>query len=139
MSRNPIIAAVLSSPVAHLNTHLKDLEESGKLSRVSKYGNVKTVEQGIKFDSKKEAERYGQLKMMLKAGLIGFLKMQEEFQLHANGEKIASYFADFNYIKTDTGEKIVEDVKSKATRKIPVYRLKKKLMKACHGIKILEV
>jgi len=42
MSRNPIIAAVLSSPVAHLNTHLKDIEESGNLSRVSKYGALKS-------------------------------------------------------------------------------------------------
>ena len=39
MSKNPIIQAVLSSPCAHLNKHLEDITE---VSRISKYGNLKT-------------------------------------------------------------------------------------------------
>jgi len=34
---------------------------------------------------------------------------------------------------------VIEDVKSPVTRKLPAYRLKKRLMLACHGITIVEV
>ena len=36
-----------------------------------KYHNTKTVADGIKFDSKLEAERYAQLKILERAGVIG--------------------------------------------------------------------
>jgi len=47
---------------------------------------------------------------------------------------IGSYRADFTYVNED-GQPIVEDVKGFRT---PVYRLKKKLMRALYGIEILE-
>ena len=81
-----------------------------------KYGNQKVVVDGIEFDSKKEARRYQELKIRVMAKEIWDLKLQEEFELIVNGVKVASYFADFTY-QTGFG-KVVEDVKSTATRKI---------------------
>jgi hypothetical protein len=46
---------------------------------------------------------------------------------------ISGFKADFVYIRD--GQEIVEDVKGRLT---DVYKLKKKLMKACHQISILE-
>lgn len=107
---------------------------SPKIAR-SKYGNVKTVVDGIQFDSKKEATRYCQLKLLQKAGKISDLRLQPKFDLVVCGTKICRYIADFEYI--ENGLVIVEDVKSTAT-KTQVYRLKNKLMKAVLKIEILE-
>ena len=68
-----------------------------------------------------------------KAGEIDELARQVRFRLDVNGVHVAVYVADFTYVRD--GERITEDVKGAIT---PVYRLKKKLMKACHGIEILE-
>lgn len=103
----------------------------------SKYGNKKTEIDGIIFDSAKEAKRYVELRYLLKAGELKYLERQVEFELQVNGEKVASYFADFVYGKN--GKMIVEDVKSRFTKGLAVYRLKKKLMLQCHGIQIQEV
>lgn len=105
--------------------------------KAPKYGNQKTVIDGIEFDSKKEALRYQELKIRAMAKEIWDLKFQEEFELIVNEVKVASYFADFTY-QTAFG-KVVEDVKSTATRKNPVYRLKNKLVNAIYGIKIIEI
>lgn len=109
------------------------------LLKKSKYRNKKTVVGSIKFDSKKESVRYKDLLLLIKVGAIVNLELQKEYKLIVNGQKIASYFADFVYRDIETGETITEDVKSEATRKLPVYRLKKKLMQACHNITITEV
>ena len=105
----------------------------------SKYHAQKTDADGITFDSKKESERYKQLKLLLNAGKIGFLAMQVEFAFHIKDQKIASYFADFVYLDATTGNLVVEDVKSEATRTLPIYKLKKKMMLIEHKIKIQEV
>jgi Protein of unknown function (DUF1064) len=101
-----------------------------------KYNNKKTEVNGIKFDSQKEAARYQDLKIQEFANVISDLRLQVKYDLVVNGVKVAAYVADFVYFK-DGIEKI-EDVKSDMTRKLPVYRLKKKLMKAIYGIEILE-
>ncbi len=103
----------------------------------SKYRNTKVVIDGITFDSKKEGERYRILKMLEKAGEISALSLQTKYPFEYNGFKIASYIADFTYMKDR--KYVVEDVKSAHTRKLPVYRLKKKLLKAFYGIEINEV
>ncbi len=105
----------------------------------SKYGSQKTVIDGEVIDSKKEAKRYGQLKIRLKIGELIFLARQVEFSFHIEGQKIASYFADLVYMEAGKSGLIVEDVKSPPTRLTPAYRLKKKMMKAQHGIIIREV
>ena len=68
-----------------------------------------------------------------KDGEIKELKLQVLYNLSINGIKICDYFADFTYVKD--GEFIVEDAKGKATKE---YILKRKMMKAIHGVTILE-
>ncbi len=102
----------------------------------SKWRNKKTVVDGITFDSEREAERYGELLLEQQAGAIADLKLQKQYRLDVNGFHIADYVADFVYERD--GETIVEDVKSNPT-KTRVYRIKKKLMQAIHGIEIHEV
>ena len=69
-----------------------------------KYHNTKTVADGIKFDSKLEAERYEQLKILERAGVIRDLKLQPEYELiqsfRKNGTKWCKtvYKAGFRYI-----------------------------------------
>lgn len=103
----------------------------------SKYGNKKVIFDGIKFDSKKEGNRYLELKGRQMAGEISDLRFQVVYDLEINGFLICSYIADFTY--KENALEVVEDVKSKATRKLPVYRIKNKLMQAILGIIIKEV
>lgn len=101
----------------------------------SKYHAQKTEVNGIKFDSKWEAERYNQLSAMQQAGQIKDLQRQVKFVLqdgyvNNKGEKIRPicYFADFQYTDNE-GRQIVEDTKSPAT-KTEVFKIKKKLFEA---------
>lgn len=105
---------------------------------MSKYKAVKTTVDGITFDSKKEAKRYGELKLLEKAGQISHLRLQHKWPLEINGFLICTYKCDFYYhehFKDGGWDEVVEDVKGMKT---PIYKLKKKLMKAIHGIEILE-
>lgn len=125
--------------------------------RRRKYGNTKIMVDGIQFDSKREAARYRELKLLERAGVISFLQRQTKFQLipdqHAPSNAIytkgprkgqrkpgklleheCSYIADFCYIRN--GETVVEDAKGYRTE---VYRIKKKLMLERYGIQIKEV
>lgn len=102
---------------------------------MSKYHAKKTIVDGIKFDSKKEANRYCQLKILEKMGLIKGLELQVPFQLipkSVHGRAI-KYIADFVYY--ENGERVVEDAKGFKT---DVYKLKKRLMSEVHGIEIKE-
>jgi len=99
----------------------------------NKYRAVKTIVGDITFDSKKEARRYVQLKILVKAGVISELKLQPRFDLIINDCKCGFYKADFDYI--ENGKRVIEDVKGMKT---PVYNLKKKLIKAIYGIDIFE-
>lgn len=104
-----------------------------------KFRNIKTVIDGIKFASKKESKRYLDLELMQKDGLISELQLQEKFLLipKQEGERACHYVCDFSYI--ENGIRIIEDVKSVATKKLPGYILKRKMMLFFHGIKIREV
>lgn len=125
--------------------------------RRRKYGNTKITVDGIQFDSKREAARYQELKLLELAGVISFLQRQTKFQLipdqHAPSNAVytkgprkgqrkpgklleheCSYIADFCYIQN--GETVVEDAKGYRTE---VYRIKKKLMLERYGIQIREV
>lgn len=104
----------------------------------NKYGNKKTVVNGIEFDSSKEANRYKELLLLLKAGLIGLLELQQPFELNEGGTHSLKYYADFVYIDALTGQKVVEDVKSAGTI-TQVYKKKRRLMWQIHKIKIKEV
>lgn len=102
--------------------------------RINKFGNVKTEIDGVVFASKKEAARYRQLSLLLKAKEITNLELQPRFKLIVSGQNICTYVADFQY--ECNGLKVVEDAKGYKT---PVYKIKKKLMKAVHGIEVKEV
>jgi hypothetical protein len=101
----------------------------------SKYHNRKIDIDGVTFDSKREANRYLELKFLQAAGEIQDLILQPSFELRVDGGKVVGkYFADFKY---RVGMKVViEDAKGVRT---DVYRLKKKIVEAVYGIKIVEV
>lgn len=109
----------------------------------SKYGAAKKIIDGIKFDSKAEAKRFQELKLMKQQGLIRNLERQVKFLLVPSQRKEGGkaeypvfYIADFVYIDTKTGKKVVEDVKGFKT---PEYVIKRKLMLYQYGITIREV
>ena len=111
---------------------------------MSKYGNKKTVLDGITFDSRKEAERYAELRLLERAGEITELQRQPSFVLVPKQvrdgkliERQLVYKADFTYTD-NAGNTIVEDVKSKAT-KTREYIIKRKLMLWEYGIIVKEV
>lgn len=106
-----------------------------RLKSVSKYRNVRTVVDGITFQSKKEAKRWQELKLLWASTEILFLERQPRFKLEVCGQLVATYVADFRYFDVKPERWIVEDCKGMRTRE---YLLKKKLMKAIHGIEILE-
>lgn len=99
-----------------------------------KYGNRFVIVDDIRFDSAKEAKRYGELKLLEKAGTISGLKLQPKFDMHVNGVCVGYYKADFWY-ETPEGA-VVEDVKGMRT---PLYKLKKKIVEAEYGFEITEI
>ena len=110
---------------------------------MSKYRNVKTTLDGITFDSVKEAKRYAELRLLERAGQIFNLQRQVTFVLIPKQvrdgktiERPVVYKADFVY--TENGQEVVEDVKSTAT-KTKEYVLKRKLLLWQYGIQIREV
>lgn len=117
----------------------------------SKYGNRKVVRDGIKFDSEREAARFGELKFLLKQGRIRDLRLQANFTLvegytTVEGKRIKPmvYRADFTYERATEPDYTgvvhwlpeVEDAKGMHT---PAYELKKKLMQNKYGVTIREV
>lgn len=117
-----------------------------KTAKRNKFNAQKVELDGMTFDSKKEHKRYIELKAMQQRGEICSLEHHTKFELaprtKLEGEKRAKpalrYFADFTYY-ISTGEYIVEDVKSAATRKLASYRNKKHLMKTVFNIDVREV
>lgn len=95
---------------------------------INKYHNEKIMIDGIKFQSKKEANRYCELKLLQKANEIHSLKLQEAFELipKQKGERSVKYLADFVYYDTRKGKWIIEDTKGYKT---DVYIIKRKLVK----------
>lgn len=104
----------------------------GKPKR-NKHGNVKVDG----FDSKAERNRYAELALMEKAGQISNLRSQVDIPLIVNGELVCTYRADAVYID-EHGREVVEDTKSAHTRKLPEYRIKRKLYRALFGKEIKE-
>ena len=126
---------------------------------MNKYRNKKVTIDGEVFDSKREATRYKELKLLERCGAISDLKRQVTYELiptqrekstrvYTKGrkkgqpiegkviEKAVTYTADFTYIDSATGTVVVEDAKGMRTRD---YILRRKMMLYIHGIKIQEV
>ena len=109
----------------------------------TKYNNKKIIVDGQKFDSKKEANRYKELRLLERAGEIKDLRTQVKFKLipaqrdEATGkvvERECSYKADFVY--EEDGKTVVEDVKGFRTKE---YIIKRKLLLWKYGIRIREI
>lgn len=107
----------------------------------NKYHNRRVLRAGIWFASIKEADRYFELSMLQRAGVISDLRTQVSFELipaqYVGGrcaERAVKYVADFVYIAD--GEMVVEDTKGVRTAE---YIIKRKLMLYVHRIRILEV
>lgn len=105
--------------------------------RRSKYNNVPTEVDGIVFDSGREAARYVALRKDEERGRIRGLRLQYVFPLVIDGVYITTYTSDFQY-EERSGDKwvqITEDSKGKRTE---AYMIRKRLMRAIHGITIRE-
>ena len=134
-------------------------EDDMSKNKVSKYSSRKVEVDGIVFDSKKEAQRYSQLKALEASGAISDLQRQKKYiliptqrewnnEMYKKGprkgelkkgkvlEKECSYVADFVYIDNKNGELVVEDTKGFRTRD---YIIKRKLMLYIRGIIVREV
>ena len=112
-----------------------------------KYRNKKTELDGLKFASRKEAQRYAELKLLQRAGEIRKLETQVPFlliptQTDENGEVIEralKYVADFVY-NDKNGKLVVEDVKGyRGGEAYTVFTIKRKLMLKVHKIRVREV
>jgi hypothetical protein len=122
----------------------------------TKYNATKITADGHTFDSKHEYQRYCELKLLERGGVISDLQMQVKFVLipsqyepdtvkvlKSGKEKVVkgklierecSYIADFVY--QYNGKTVVEDSKGFRTKE---YVLKRKMMLYFHGIRISEV
>ena len=110
---------------------------------MSKYRSRKATADGITFDSKRERDRYLELKLLEKAGVITDLVLQPRYVIHnayvrCDGKKVREiqYIPDFRYFDTEKNAEVIEDVKGVKTE---VYRIKKKLFEKRYGVKITEV
>lgn len=114
------------------------------MTRRSKYGATKVTVDGVTFDSKREARRYADLKLLERAGDIRNLELQPKFPIVIKGEEVriksrgyskkgraVKYIADFAYFRGH--ERIVEDSKGFDT---PVSRLKRALVEHIYNVKI---
>jgi len=109
--------------------------------RTDKAGKEARTVDNVLFASMKEAKRYQELKLLQRAYKIYDLELQPRYALPVNGVTVCSYVGDFKYFNSlidaaIDANPVIEDVKGVKT---PVYRLKKKLMKAIHNIEIQEV
>ena len=111
-----------------------------------KYGNKKTIIRGLAFASKREAARYAELVAMWRAGDISEPICHPSFELipaqvacSGRKERGVTYIADFSYYRASDGQRVVEDVKSPVTAKLPAYIIKRKLMLRVHGIEVVEI
>jgi hypothetical protein len=94
---------------------------------------------GVKFGSGHEAKRFAMLQKEQMAGIIADLKPHPRtYEFVVNGVLIGRYTPDSEYRIVATGELVTEDAKSEATKKARDFHLRKKLMLACHGIRVRE-
>lgn len=134
--------------------------ENGRIM-YRKYNNRKIIVDGITFDSKKEAGRYKELKILERAGIIQDLQRQVKYvlipaqyepsgEIYTKGkekgkpkkgkliERECAYYADFVY--TENGKTVVEDVKGyRDGQAYNLFTIKRKLMLYVHNIKIKEM
>lgn len=114
----------------------------GDVFKPSKFGNVKVVTNGDKFDSKRESKKYQELVLRRNAGDITALELKPKYELipskrRADGtlERACAYIADWRFIDSE-GALHVQDAKGFRTDS---YIIKRKLMFMIHNIEVEEV
>lgn len=124
------------SAAEFLASQIKPKGEKNAAGKNSK----RTFAHGFWFDSIKEAERWGNLLLLQKAGQISDLKRQVKIDLIGRDGPILTktgrvmfYKADFTY--NENGNKVVEDAKGYAA---DIYLIKKAIL-AAMGINVREV
>lgn len=119
------------------------MQNDGDRPKRSKYGNKKTMVDGITFASKKEAMHYVYLKVLETNGEIKNLERQVRFTFpagtgiirHVKSKRPVMYISDFRYIGSD-GSVHVVDVKGMRTAE---FKLKAALMLHLNNIQVEEV
>lgn len=123
------------------------VQETGKVNKYRNTPTTRVTPSGaiLRFDSMKEARRFDWLIERERRGEIRELRLQVDFTLQeaytdTEGRRVRAirYRADFTYYEGTQGAKVVEDVKSRATRTRD-YAMKKKLLKDRFGLDITEV
>ena len=118
-------------------TRMEEIAEEENPEKKSKYSSAKTDIDGIRFDSKKEAGFYAELKLREKAGEISDLRLQpryllqQAFKHEGKQYREMEYVADFEYV--EDGITVVVDVKGFRTA---VYMIKRKLFLYRYGDKV---
>jgi len=106
------------------------------MKKRNKYNNKKIIIDNIKFDSIKEGNRYKELKLLEKAGMIVDLEtqpkylLQDKFKYNNKVERAIHYIADFRYIDVKSSQLIVEDTKGVRTE---VFKIKRKIFLKLYG------
>lgn len=134
LKKNRFPQPIITSPL-HPGVRPDTIAPETPPPKRSKYGNRKIEVDGMKFDSIHEADVYRGLMIRVKAGELRCVCRQVKFDLPGG----IVYIADFVTILPNLQIENVIDAKSAATKMNRVYINKKKQMKACWGIDILEV
>jgi hypothetical protein len=104
----------------------------------------------IKFDSKRELNRYLELKLLERAGVITDLELQPRIRIVIGGVEVKmisrrypngralTYVGDFRYLDLEKNATILEDVKMNSGHRPDVYKVKRALIHAM-GLEITEV
>lgn len=99
-----------------------------------KYRNQPVVVDGIRFDSKAEAKRWGELQELQSYGVIRELSRQNRYELRAEpGVVVGHYVSDFDYFDIYKQRYVTEDTKGVQT---PLFKFKAKIFEANYGRKI---
>lgn len=114
----------------------KELKNLYDVPKTNKYHNSQFTADGYTWDSMKEYSRWCELKLMERVRAINGLKRQVKFVLidKSGWGREVSYIADFVYYRAN--KLIVEDVKSKITKDLPLFKLKKRLFAERYGFEI---
>jgi hypothetical protein len=113
---------------------LKTLQARGPVK--SKFGNKKVVVDNIGFDSKREAARYNELKLMRNAELISSIDVHPVYPIYIKDMKVCDVVLDFAYTIYENSHSVHEDVKGKDN---PLSQLKRKMVEAYYGFTVTIV
>lgn len=117
----------------------RDLAAALRRGRPTRAGvRRKVAADGYTFDSQAEYAHYCALKLLRTVGELRDLEVHKRFKLVVAGALVCAFEPDFTYVSRD-GAIVVEDVKSPMTRKLPEYRIKKKLFEALYRIPVVEI